>query len=53
MVAEASQQAQPLIGVLASAAIFGTLLGAGFALGSALVPGRIALCSLSGAHQDR
>jgi len=51
-IAASSQYVQPLIGVLASAAIFGTPLGGGLALGSALVLGGIALCSLSGARQD-
>jgi O-acetylserine/cysteine efflux transporter len=51
-IAASSQYVQPLIGVLASAAIFGTPLGGGFALGSALVLGGVALCSLSSSHQD-
>ncbi len=46
--AASSQYLQPLIGVLAAAAIFGTPLGGGFALGSALVLSGVALCSLSG-----
>jgi len=50
-IAASSQYMQPLIGVLASAAIFGTPLGGGFALGSALVLAGIALCSVSGKHQ--
>lgn len=50
-IAASSQYVQPLIGLLASAAIFGTPLGGGFAVGSALVLGGIALCSLSGKHQ--
>jgi O-acetylserine/cysteine efflux transporter len=51
-IAASSQYVQPLIGVLASAGIFGTPLGAGFALGSALVLGGVALCSLSGPQHD-
>lgn len=50
-IAASAQYVQPLICVLASAAIFGTPLGGGFALGSALVLGGIALCSLSGPHR--
>ena len=50
-IAASSQYVQPRIGVLASAAIFGTPLGGGFALGGALVLGGIALCSLSGPHR--
>jgi len=49
-VAASSQYMQPLIGVLASAVIFGIPLGGGFAIGSALVLGGIALCSLSAKH---
>lgn len=51
-IAASSQYVQPLIGILASAAIFGTPLGGGFALGSALVLGGVALCSVSDARQD-
>jgi O-acetylserine/cysteine efflux transporter len=51
-VAASSQYVQPLIGILASSLIFGTPLGAGFALGSALVLGGVALCSVSGAQQE-
>jgi O-acetylserine/cysteine efflux transporter len=51
-VAASSQYVQPLIGILASAVIFGTPLGGGFALGSALVLGGVALCSVSDAQQE-
>ncbi len=51
-IAASSQYMQPLIGILASAAIFGTPLGGGFAFGSALVLGGVALCSVSSMHQD-
>ncbi|HEX5325268.1 MAG TPA: DMT family transporter [Acetobacteraceae bacterium] len=46
-VAASSQYVQPLIGIAASAAIFGTPLGGLFAFGSALVLAGITLCSLS------
>jgi O-acetylserine/cysteine efflux transporter len=46
-VAASSQYAQPLIGICASAAIFGTALGPGFIVGTMLVLGGIALTNLS------
>jgi O-acetylserine/cysteine efflux transporter len=46
-VAASSQYAQPLIGICASAAIFGTTLGAGFIVGTILVLGGITLTNLS------
>lgn len=46
-VAASSQYAQPLIGICASAAIFGTAPGPGFIVGTLLVLGGIALTNLA------
>ncbi|MDE2516475.1 MAG: DMT family transporter, partial [Rhodospirillales bacterium] len=47
-IAAGSQYVQPLVGIIASALIFGDRLGPRFVLGSALVLGGIALSSLPG-----
>ncbi len=48
-IAGASQYGQPLVGIAASAALFGDPLGARFLIGTALVLAGIALCARAGA----